>query len=61
MRDFQLANGYIICHQCIVGNKVMRQMRPLSDWSEHAWYGEACSTRIPGKPKPKSKKAKKLN
>ena len=55
MRDNQLAHGYIICHQCLVGKKVLRQMRPLSDWSEHDWYVQACSTKIT----PKAKKAKK--
>ena len=60
MRDNQLAQGYLICHQCIVGKKVMRQMRPLSDWSEHDWYSEACSTKTPpkSKKKPNSKKSK---
>ena len=57
MRDNQLAQGYLICHQCIVGKKVMRQMRPLSDWSEHEWYPEACSTKTP--PKPKATKSHK--
>ena len=58
MRDKQPAHGYIVCHQCIVGKKVMRQMRPLSDWSEHVWYTEAYSTKIPQK-KSKSNKSKK--
>ena len=60
MRDNQPAHGYIVCHQCIVGNKVMRQMRPMSDWSEHDWYKEACSTKLPPKAKStKSNKSKK--
>ena len=59
MLDNQSAHGYIVCHQCIVGNKVMRQMRPMSDWSEHDWYKEACSTKLP--PKAKSTKSTKKN
>ena len=59
MRDSPLAHGYIICHQCIVGKKVRRQMRPLSDWSEHDWYQQACSTKTPLKPKTKKTKSKK--
>ena len=58
MLDNQSAHGYIVCHQCIVGNKVMRQMRPVSDWSEHEWYQQACSTKTTPKLKTKTKKSK---
>jgi hypothetical protein len=58
MRDNPLAHGYIICHQCIVRSKVRRQMRPLSDWSEHEWYQKACSTKTTPKLKTKTKKSK---
>ena len=56
----QLAHGYIVCHQCLVGNKVVRQMRPLSDWSKHTWYEEACQTKVAPKKAKKSKKGKKV-
>ena len=43
--------GFILCHQSLKGKQVVRQMRSLTDWSEHTWYTEASK-------KPVSKKAK---
>ena len=50
MEESPPVGGFILCHQSLKGNQVVRQMRPLTDWSV-TWYTEASS-------KPVSKKAK---
>jgi hypothetical protein len=60
MDDDQVNNrGYIICHQCITdSNKISRQMRPLDDWKNCAWYNEAKTAPLKKKKAPKSAAAK---
>ena len=50
--------GFILCHQSLKGNQVVRQMRPLTDWSEHTWYTEA-SLKLSKKAKAAAKKKAK--
>ena len=61
MQENPVAGGYILCHQSLHGNKVVRQMRPLLDWSNHDWYVESISSKKAPIKKAKAKATKKMS
>lgn len=56
MEENPPVGGFILCHQSIKGKQVVRQMRPLTDWSKHTWYTEASLKPVSKKVKAAAKK-----